>query len=94
MKLYVCWGTMPTPRPGGHPCRNAAHALDEAGHTFETERAYGWTVLPDKPFNQSAGRQEALRRTGSSTVPILILDDDTTVAGSKEIVAWAKANPA
>ena len=34
-----------------------------------------------------------MRRTGKSDVPVLILDDDTTVAGSKEIVAWAKANP-
>ena len=26
--------------------------------------------------------------------PVLILDDDTTVAGTKQIVAWAKANQA
>ena len=29
MKLYVCWGTFPTPRPGGHPCANAYNALRE-----------------------------------------------------------------
>ena len=23
MKLYICWGTFQTLRPGGHPCRNA-----------------------------------------------------------------------
>ncbi len=94
MKLYVCWGTVPTPRPGGHPCRNAAKALEEAGHSFEMEKAYGWTLLPDTPFNLTAGRKEAKRRTGSSSVPFLVLDDDTTIAGSQEIVDWARANPA
>ena len=23
----MCWGTFPTPRPGGHPCANAYSAL-------------------------------------------------------------------
>ena len=32
MKLYVCWGTFQTPRPGGHPCHNAHEALRLAGH--------------------------------------------------------------
>ena len=31
MKLYVCWGTFRSPRPGGHPCGNAHEALKEAG---------------------------------------------------------------
>ena len=35
MKLYVCWGTFPTPRPGGHPCANAYHALRDAGYEPE-----------------------------------------------------------
>ena len=29
MKLYVCWGTFQTIRPGGHPCANAHKALVE-----------------------------------------------------------------
>ena len=94
MRLIVCWGTFPTPRPGGHPCANAYHALREAGHDPQVQRAYGLAVLPDAVANRTAGRQEALRRTGSSMVPILILDDDTTVAGSREIAAWARAHPA
>jgi len=33
MKLYVCYGTWkPAPRPGGHPCGVAYHALTEAGY--------------------------------------------------------------
>ena len=31
MKLFVCWGTFQTPRPGGHPCHNAHAALRMAG---------------------------------------------------------------
>jgi hypothetical protein len=94
VKLYVCYGTFPTPRPGGHPCKNAHDALVAAGHAPELVRSYGWTVLPDAPFNQTAGRRRAKQLTGSSTVPVLELDDGTAIGGSHEIVAWARANPA
>jgi len=42
MKLYVCWGTFQTPRPGGHPCGNAHKALVAAGHDPEVVRTYGF----------------------------------------------------
>jgi hypothetical protein len=41
MKLYACWGTFPSPRPGGHPCRNAYGALRKAGWNPDVERVYG-----------------------------------------------------
>src|SRR3954468_3460056 len=91
MKLYVCWGTFPTPRPGGHPCRNAHEALTEAGHEPEVVRSYGLAPLPDAIFNNSAGRKRARELTGESWVPVLELDDGTAVGGSKEIVEWARA---
>ncbi len=94
MKLYVCYGTFPTPRPGGHPCRNAYEALKEAGHDPEIVKAYGLGFLPDTPFNQTEGRKTAKRLTGKSMVPVLELDDGTAIGESKAIVAWAKANPA
>ena len=94
MKLYICWGTFPSPRPGGHPCRNAYNALTEAGHEPEVVKSYGLTILPDTPFNKTAGRKRAKELTGKSTVPVLELDDGTVVAGSQEIVEWAAANPA
>ncbi|HEV3002433.1 MAG TPA: hypothetical protein VGW75_16955 [Solirubrobacteraceae bacterium] len=94
MKLYVCWGTFPTPRPGGHPCRNAHQALTEAGHSPELVKSYGLGMLPDTPFNQTAGRKRAKELTGDSWVPVLELDDGTVVSGSKKIVEWAAANPA
>jgi hypothetical protein len=91
MKLYVCWGTFPTPRPGGHPCRNAYTALKEAGHDPQVERVYG-LGLP--PFNITPGRNEIKRRTGQSWVPVLELDSGELIQDSKKIAAWAKANPA
>jgi glutaredoxin len=94
VKLYVCWGTFPTPRPGGHPCANAYKALKAAGHDPELVKSYGWTVLPDTPFNASAGRKRAKELTGSATVPVLELDDGTAIGGSQAIADWAKANRA
>jgi glutaredoxin len=93
MKLYVCWGTFPTPRPGGHPCANADEALRAAGYEPEVVKSYGLALLPDV-VNRSSGRQEAKRLTGRTTVPVLVTDDGEVVYDSKKIVAWAKANPA
>ena len=94
MKLYICWGTFGSPRPGGHPCRNAYEALREAGHDPELIKSYGLTILPDTPFNQTEGRKEVKRLTGKSTVPVLVTDDGEVVSDSKNIVDWAKMNPA
>jgi len=95
MKLYVCWGTFTTaPRPGGHPCGNAYVALKDAGYDPEVIKSYGLAVLPDTPFNTTAGRKEAKKLTGKSMVPVMVTDDGEAVADSKAIVAWAKANPA
>jgi hypothetical protein len=94
VKLYICYGTFPSPRPGGHPCRNAYEALREAGHDPDLVRSYGLAALPDVPFNQTRGRRAAKRLTGSSMLPVLELDDGTAIGGSGEIVAWAKAHPA
>jgi hypothetical protein len=94
MKLYVCWGTFPTPRPGGHPCANAYQALRAAGHEPEVVKSYGLTMLPDAVANRTSGRQAARRLTGKSTVPVLELADGTAIFDSKRIVEWARANPA
>lgn len=93
MKLYVCYGTFKTPRPGGHPCANAYEALRAAGHDPEVVRTYGWGALPDA-LNRSEGRREVKHLTGNSWVPALVTDDGETIDGSKEIVAWAEAHPA
>jgi hypothetical protein len=94
MKLYVCYGTWkPAPRPGGHPCGTAYHALKDAGHEPEVIRAGGLGALPDI-FNRTRGRREVKRLTGNHWVPALVADDGTVVQGSREIAAWAAANPA
>jgi glutathione S-transferase len=93
MKLYVCWGTFPTPRPGGHPCANAFHALKGAGHDPELVKSYGWAVLPEG-LNGTRGRREVKELTGNNWVPTLVLDDGTVVDGSQAIGEWAAANPA
>lgn len=90
MKLYVCWGTFQTPRPGGHPCGNAHRALKEAGYEPEVVKSYGFGPLPDL----TAGRKEVKRLTGQSWVPVLVTDDGEVIQDSKKIVAWAKAHPA
>jgi glutaredoxin len=94
MKLYVCWGTFQSPRPGGHPCRNAYEALRAAGHDPEVVKSYGWTLLPDAIGNGTEGRRAAKRLTGKTTVPVLELDDGTAVWDSHRIAEWAEANPA
>ncbi len=92
MKLYVCYGTFPTPRPGGHPCRNAYEALRQAGHRPQVVRAYGLGILPGV-FNRTPGRRAVEEVSGNRWVPTLVLDDGTVIDGSREIVDWAKENP-
>ena len=97
MKLYVCYGTWkytPGRKGGKHPCGRAYHALRAAGHDPEIVRSYGLTILPDAVANRTAGRRRAKELTGSTTVPVLELDDGTAIGGSFEIEAWAQAHPA
>jgi hypothetical protein len=95
MKLYVCYGTWkPAPRPGGHPCGNAYHALKDAGYDPELKRSYGLGPLPGFLNDLSPGRREVKRLTGKYWVPALVIDDGSVIQGSDKIVEWAKANPA
>ncbi len=94
MKLYVCYGTWkPAPRPGGHPCGVAHHALRDAGYQPEVIRSYGCGLLP-AILNATPGRREVKRLTGDQWVPLLVTDDGDTIQGSRRIAQWARANPA
>jgi hypothetical protein len=76
MRLYVCWGTWKhAPRPGGHPCGRAYHALVDSGHKPEVIKSYGYGLLPDA-LNLRPGPNEARRLTGS--------DSAAALAGSAE----------
>ena len=93
MKLYVCYGLFGSPRPGGHPCKNAHDALKEAGYEPEVIKSYGLGILPDF-MNQTSGRKAAKELTGKNWVPALETDQGEGIGGSENIIAWAKANPA
>jgi Glutathione S-transferase, N-terminal domain len=92
MKLYVCWGTFQTPRPGGHPCGNADTALREVGYDPEVVKVHGLGVGPLKWMTD--GRREVQELTGQPAVPVLLTDDGETIADSKQIIEWAEAHPA
>lgn len=94
MKLYVCYGTWkPAPRPGGHPCGRAYHALADAGYEPEVIKSYGLALFPDV-LNQTRARQEVRELTGKSMVPVLVTDDGEVITESREIQKWAEAHPA
>jgi len=93
MLLYTCHaGTRGASAPIiKHPCGVAARALDEAGHTYTVKQVGGFKNIP---FSRRGKRGEIRELTGQDDVPVLVLDDDSTVHGSGEIVAWAAAHPA
>jgi hypothetical protein len=92
VKLYVCWGTFPTPRPPrGHPCRNAYKALRDAGHDPEVIKVQGLGIGPVKLMTD--GRRDVERLTGSPVVPVLVTDEGEAINESQRIVDWAKAHP-
>jgi hypothetical protein len=68
----------------------AYDALREAGHSPEVVKCYGLAPLPDI----TSGRKEVNRLTGESLVPVLVLDDGEVIQDSRNIVAWARDNPA
>ncbi len=91
MKLFVCWGTFRSPRPGGHPCRNAHEALKEAGWKPDVQKVYGLGIL-GTALNPT--RREVRRMSGQNMVPVLVTDEEEVIAGSDKIAKWAKDNPA
>jgi hypothetical protein len=94
MKLYVCWNTTQTPRPGGHPCHNAHEALRAAGHDPEVEKVRGLGVGPSFLHWTTDGRRKVEELSGSTRVPVLVTDDGEVVSDSKRIIAWAEQHPA
>ena len=93
MKLYVCWGTFQTIRPGGHPCANAHRALREAGYDPEVVKVHGLGVGPGFLHVTTTGRREVEQLSGSTTVPVLVTDEGEVIGDSKRIAEWARAHP-
>jgi hypothetical protein len=95
VKLYVCWGTFPTPRPPrGHPCRNAYTALRDAGYDPEVIKTHGLGIGPEFAHVMTDARREVEKLTGSPTVPVLVTDGGEVINESQRIVEWARAHPA
>ncbi len=94
MKLYICWGTFQTLRPGGHPCANAHDALKEADHDFEVVKVRGLGVGPRLFHWVTSGRKEVEAVSGQRSVPVLVTDSGEAITESKRIIEWAQANPA
>jgi hypothetical protein len=94
MKLYVCWGTFWTARPGGHPCRNAYEALRKAGYDPEVVKVHGLGIGPGITQWKTSGRREVEELSGSPVVPVLVTDDGEVINESSRIVSWAEKNPA
>lgn len=71
----------------GHPCRRAHDALDEAGVDYDT-------IIADRnrPFGlfTSGKRPELKAPHGQEKLPVLVAPGGEIVAGSGEIVDWAK----
>jgi glutathione S-transferase len=88
MLLYTCpAGTHGANAPLiKHPCGVAAKALDDAGCSYAVKSVGGFKNVP---FSRRGKRQEILALSGQEDVPILVLDDGTTIDGSAQIVAWA-----
>ena len=69
MKLYICWRTFPSPRPGGHPCRNAYNALKEAGvtaynHNIDTSPEHYAKVVTTHTFQDRLNTISAVQEAG------------------------------
>jgi hypothetical protein len=94
VKLYVCWTTIQTPRPGGHPCHNAHHALQEAGYDPKVVKVRGLGIGPRFMHLMTDGRKEVERISGQPAVPVLVTDSGEVVTNSKRIADWARRNPA
>ena len=94
MKLYVCWGTFQTVRPGGHPCHNAHSALRDAGHDPEVVKVRGLGIGPGLLHWTTPGRREVEELSGQRVVPVMVTDAGEVITDSKQIVEWAKAHPA
>ena len=96
MILYTCemgksFGGLPGPL--AHPCGRAAKALDDAGHAYDQIEVKGGSFKFWTWPSRAADRAEVERLSGQRAVPILVLDDETVVSGSGQIVAWASSNP-
>jgi hypothetical protein len=86
--LYTC-GQQKRGANLGHPCARAARALDRAGIDYDIKTVSGYRLMP---WTRSGDQRDEIERlSGQGNVPILVLDDNSVISGSSEIVSWARA---
>jgi Glutathione S-transferase, N-terminal domain len=85
--LYVCHIDDGGPPP--HACRRAQRQLRASGHDFDKK-----VFAKGIPFGlfTKGKRPELKEMSGQEKLPVLQLPDGSTVNGSANIIAWAKAN--
>ncbi len=87
LTLYVCHIDDGGPPP--HACRRAQRQLRATGHDFD-KKVFG-KGIPFGLFTKGK-RPELKAMSGQEKLPVLQLPDGSTVNGSANIIAWAKAN--
>lgn len=85
LTLFVCH--IDEGGPAVHPCRVAHQALRKQGHEYKTE-----VLDRNHPFGLfTRGRRPELKRiSGQEKLPVLHLQDGSTVNGSRGISRWAR----
>jgi hypothetical protein len=87
MTLYVCH--IDDRGPGPHACRRAQRALRDHGHAFD--KVVAGRGIPFGLF--TTGRRPQVKQlSGQEKLPVLQLPDGSTINGSGNIVAWARAH--
>lgn len=89
LMLHVCH--LDQGGPPFHPCRRVEDALVEAG--IDHDRSVFARNRPAGMFTKGK-RPELKAMSGQEKLPVLELPDGTTVNGSGDIIAWAKAHAA
>ena len=93
MILYTC-GAKKSSGSLGHPCGRAAKALDETGYEYDLRTVRGYRLVPWTWRSRGRDRAEIERLSGQRQVPILVLESGEVVAGSRNIVRWARESSA
>ncbi|MFM9164229.1 MAG: glutathione S-transferase N-terminal domain-containing protein [Solirubrobacterales bacterium] len=91
MLLYTC-GKEDSGAALRHPCAVAAVALRKAGWEPELRPVPGYKLLPWT--RRGDARKQVLEISGQEDVPVLVTDGGTVVSGTRQIVEWARSNPA
>ncbi len=87
LTLFVCHIDDGGPPP--HACKRAQRALRAAGYDFD--KVVAGKGIPFGLFT-TGKRPELKEISGQEKLPVLRLEDGSTINGSAKIIAWARSN--